>query len=217
MAGDDEHTRCLPARRHAAQHAPAARAHTHRLPNAAELLARDGTREARSSSACSKLLIDGLAPRASALDVFYLSPCRLPVITSALCSLCRGLKDPFVGRNSLQAPLSRLRLHRRRAGGTLRRRPPSREHGARRVAARLAGLSHAQLVEIAAAGCEASTQVKNRADAILRSRSWQWAVGAARRPGAAPAGAAAAEGRSGGRGMLAMGGGLEATSEADAT
>ena len=38
---------------------------------------------------------------------------------------------------------------------------------ASRMAARLADLSHAQLVEIAAAGCEASTEVKNRADAIL--------------------------------------------------
>jgi len=35
------------------------------------------------------------------------------------------------------------------------------------MAARLADLSHAQLLEIAAAGCEASTQVKNRADALL--------------------------------------------------
>ena len=38
---------------------------------------------------------------------------------------------------------------------------------ASRMAARLADLSHAQLLEIAAAGCEASTQVKNRADALL--------------------------------------------------
>ena len=72
-------------------------------------LARDGTREARRSSACSKLLIDGLARRASALDVFYLSPCRLPVITSALCSLCRGLKGPLcrekhVGRLRFMPP-----------------------------------------------------------------------------------------------------------------
>ena len=47
-----------------------------------------------------------------------------------------------------------------------------------RVAARLADLSHAQLVEIAAAGCEASTQVKTRADAILAAHKplAQWAV-----------------------------------------
>ena len=38
---------------------------------------------------------------------------------------------------------------------------------ASRIAVRLADLSHAQLVEIAAAGCEASTEVKNRADALL--------------------------------------------------
>ena len=38
---------------------------------------------------------------------------------------------------------------------------------ASRMAARLADLSHAQLLEIAAAGCEASTEVKKRADAIL--------------------------------------------------
>ena len=36
-----------------------------------------------------------------------------------------------------------------------------------RLAARLFDLSHAQLLEIAAAGCEASIEVKNRADAIL--------------------------------------------------
>ena len=49
---------------------------------------------------------------------------------------------------------------------------------ASRMAARLADLSHAQLVEIAAAGCEASTQVKNRADAILAAHKplAQWAV-----------------------------------------
>ena len=49
---------------------------------------------------------------------------------------------------------------------------------ASRVAARLADLSHAQLVEIAAAGCEASTQVKNRADALLAAHKplAQWAV-----------------------------------------
>ena len=49
---------------------------------------------------------------------------------------------------------------------------------ASRVAARLADLSHAQLLEIAAAGCEASTQVKNRADAILAAHKplAQWAV-----------------------------------------
>ena len=46
------------------------------------------------------------------------------------------------------------------------------------MAARLADLSHAQLVEIAAAGCEASTQVKNRADALLAAHKplAQWAV-----------------------------------------
>ena len=46
------------------------------------------------------------------------------------------------------------------------------------MAARLADLSHAQLVEIAAAGCDASTQVKNRADAILAAHKplAQWAV-----------------------------------------
>ena len=38
---------------------------------------------------------------------------------------------------------------------------------ASRLAARLADLSHAQLLEIAAAGCEASTQVKNKADALI--------------------------------------------------
>jgi len=38
---------------------------------------------------------------------------------------------------------------------------------ASRIALRLADLSHAQLLEIAAAGCEASTEVKNRADTIL--------------------------------------------------
>ena len=49
---------------------------------------------------------------------------------------------------------------------------------ASRVAARLADLSHAQLLEIAAAGCEASTQVRNRADAILAAHKplAQWAV-----------------------------------------
>ena len=49
---------------------------------------------------------------------------------------------------------------------------------ASRIAARLADLSHAQLVEIAAAGCEASTQVKDRADAILAAHKplAQWAV-----------------------------------------
>ena len=36
-----------------------------------------------------------------------------------------------------------------------------------RMAARLADLPRAQLLEIAAAGCEASIEVKNRADAIL--------------------------------------------------
>ena len=38
---------------------------------------------------------------------------------------------------------------------------------ASRIALRLFDLSHAQLLEIAAAGCEASTEVRNRADAIL--------------------------------------------------
>ena len=49
---------------------------------------------------------------------------------------------------------------------------------ASRVAARLADLSHAQLLEIATAGCEASTEVKNRADAILAAHKplAQWAV-----------------------------------------
>ena len=49
---------------------------------------------------------------------------------------------------------------------------------ASRIAARLADLSHAQLVEIAAAGCEASTQIKNRADALLAAHKplAQWAV-----------------------------------------
>ena len=49
---------------------------------------------------------------------------------------------------------------------------------ASRLAARLADLSHAQLLEIAAAGCEASTEVKNRADAILAAHKplAQWAV-----------------------------------------
>ena len=47
-----------------------------------------------------------------------------------------------------------------------------------RIALRLADLSHAQLLEIAAAGCEASTEVKNRADAILAAHKplAQWAV-----------------------------------------
>ena len=49
---------------------------------------------------------------------------------------------------------------------------------ASRIALRLADLSHAQLLEIAAAGCEASTKVKNRADAILAAHKplAQWAV-----------------------------------------
>ena len=49
---------------------------------------------------------------------------------------------------------------------------------ASRLAARLADLSHAQLVEIAAAGCDASTEVKNRADALLAAHKplAQWAV-----------------------------------------
>ena len=47
-----------------------------------------------------------------------------------------------------------------------------------RLAARLVELSHSQLLEIAAAGCEASTEVKNRADAILAAHKPlpQWAV-----------------------------------------
>ena len=47
-----------------------------------------------------------------------------------------------------------------------------------RIALRLFDLSHAQLLEIAAAGCEASTEVKNRADAILAAHKplAQWAV-----------------------------------------
>ena len=46
------------------------------------------------------------------------------------------------------------------------------------MALRLAELSHAQLLEIAAAGCEASTEVKNQADAILATHKPlpQWAV-----------------------------------------
>ena len=42
----------------------------------------------------------------------------------------------------------------------------------------LADLSHAQLLEIAAAGCEASSEVKKRADAILAAHKplAQWAV-----------------------------------------
>ena len=49
---------------------------------------------------------------------------------------------------------------------------------ASRLAARLVDLSHAQLLEIAAAGCEASTEVQNRADAILAAHKPlpQWAV-----------------------------------------
>eukprot|EP00964_Phaeocystis_antarctica_P055095 scaffold32393_cov69-Phaeocystis_antarctica.AAC.6 len=49
---------------------------------------------------------------------------------------------------------------------------------ASRLAARLFDLSHAQLLEIAAAGCEASAEVKNRADAILAAHKLlpQWAV-----------------------------------------
>ena len=47
-----------------------------------------------------------------------------------------------------------------------------------RIALRLGELSHAQLLEIAAAGCEASAEVKNRADAILAAHKPlpQWAV-----------------------------------------
>ena len=49
---------------------------------------------------------------------------------------------------------------------------------ASRMAARLADLSHAQLLEIATAGCEASAEVKNRADVILAAHKplAQWAV-----------------------------------------
>ena len=36
-----------------------------------------------------------------------------------------------------------------------------------RLAARLGGLSHAQLLEVAVAGCEASPEVTNQAEAIL--------------------------------------------------
>ena len=47
-----------------------------------------------------------------------------------------------------------------------------------RIALRLADLSHAQLLEIAAAGCEASAEVRNRADAILAVHKplAQWVV-----------------------------------------
>jgi len=47
-----------------------------------------------------------------------------------------------------------------------------------RMGPRLFELSHAQLLEIAAAGCEASADVKNRADAILAAHKPlpQWAV-----------------------------------------
>ena len=47
-----------------------------------------------------------------------------------------------------------------------------------RIALRLVELSHSQLLEIAAAGCEASADVKNRADAILAAHKPlpQWAV-----------------------------------------
>ena len=49
---------------------------------------------------------------------------------------------------------------------------------ASRLAARLVDLSHAQLLEIAAAGCEASAEVQKRADAILAAHKplAQWAV-----------------------------------------
>jgi len=49
---------------------------------------------------------------------------------------------------------------------------------ASRVAARLADLSHAQLLEIAAAGCEASTQIMKRPDALLAAHKplALWAV-----------------------------------------
>ena len=42
-----------------------------------------------------------------------------------------------------------------------------------RLTARLFDLSHAQLLEVAAAGCEASAEVKNRADAILAAHKPQ--------------------------------------------
>ena len=47
-----------------------------------------------------------------------------------------------------------------------------------RLAVRLAELSHVQLLELAVAGCEASSEVKNRADAILAVHKplAQWAV-----------------------------------------
>ena len=47
-----------------------------------------------------------------------------------------------------------------------------------RIALRLVDLSHAQLLEIAAAGCEASTEVRNLADAKLAAHKplAQWAV-----------------------------------------
>ena len=49
---------------------------------------------------------------------------------------------------------------------------------ASRLAVRLVDLSHAQLLEIAAAGCEASAEVQNRADDILAAHKplAQWAV-----------------------------------------
>ena len=75
-------------------------------------------------------------------------------------------------------------------------------------------VSHPQLLEIAAAGCEASTEVMKRADALLAAHKPLAPVGgrgsaALERPGAAPAGAAAAGGRRGGFGVLAVGGRLE--------
>jgi len=65
---------------------------------------------------------------------------------------------------------------RRRAGVQTSRAPEMVPTS--RMAARLADLSHAQLVEIAAAGCEASSEVKNRADALLAAHKplAQWAV-----------------------------------------
>ena len=47
-----------------------------------------------------------------------------------------------------------------------------------RVALRLGELSHAQLLEIAIAGCEASSEVKNLADAFIAAQKplAQWAV-----------------------------------------
>ena len=48
-----------------------------------------------------------------------------------------------------------------------------------RLAARLTNLSHAQLLEIAAAGCNSSTEVENRADALLNEDEHDRAIAAA--------------------------------------